>query len=61
VLGDLQSMCLKHDLFFFFCVLVLLLPLFLVGLISSLPQLAWDKRLLPLSHIECNFSFFRTN
>jgi hypothetical protein len=31
----------------FFCVLcfVLLLPLFLVGFISSLPQLAWDKRL----------------
>jgi hypothetical protein len=50
MLGDLQSMFLRHDLFFFFCAFVflcfvLLLPLFLVGFISSLPQLAWDKRL----------------
>jgi hypothetical protein len=49
-LGDLQSMCLRHDLPFFFCAFVflcfvLLLPLFLVGFISSLPPLAWDKRL----------------
>jgi hypothetical protein len=38
----------KHNLFFFFCsfvflCFVLLLPLFLVGFIFSLPQLAWDK------------------
>jgi hypothetical protein len=51
VLGDLQSMCPRHDLFFFllcFCILVLcaLLPLFLVGFISSLPQLSWDKGLI---------------
>jgi hypothetical protein len=50
VLGDLQSMCLRHDLPFFFCAFVflcfvLLLSLFLVGFISSLPQLSWDKRL----------------
>jgi hypothetical protein len=50
VLGDLQSMCLRHDLPFFFWAFVflcfvLLLSLFLVGFISSLPQLAWDKRL----------------
>jgi hypothetical protein len=50
VLGDLQSMCLRHDLPFSFCAsrflcFVLLLSLFLVGFISSLPQLAWDKRL----------------
>jgi hypothetical protein len=43
-------MFLRHDLFFFFCAFVflcsaLLLPLFLVGFISSLPQLTWDKRL----------------
>jgi hypothetical protein len=49
-------MCLSHDLCFFFlclpltipailCLFVFLLPLFLLGFISSLPQLAWDKRL----------------
>jgi hypothetical protein len=31
--------------FLFSLCFVLLLPLFLVGFISSLPQLAWDKRL----------------
>jgi hypothetical protein len=43
-------MCLRHDLPFSFCAFVflcfvLLLSLFLMGFISSLPQLAWDKRL----------------
>ena len=56
-LGDQQSMCLNHDLCFCFCLpsslpyvlclfLCFLLSLFLLGLfISSLRQLAWDKRL----------------
>jgi hypothetical protein len=43
-------MCLRHSLHFFFCAFVffcfvLLLSLFLMGFISSLPQLAWDKSL----------------